>query len=67
VSQAEEEDLDEQISKLEKKRAKVQRKIANFQAPRTGSKTRSPQAKVKKERESTQLPLTPEVIDLTLD
>ena len=67
MSQAEEEELDEQISKLERKRAKVQRKIVNFQALMTGSKARPPQAKVKKERESTQLPLTPEVIDPTLD
>ncbi|KAF9650339.1 hypothetical protein BDM02DRAFT_1453518 [Thelephora ganbajun] len=47
---AEEKELDEHISELEKKRANIRGKIATFRAPRNGSGTRSPRPKVKTER-----------------
>ena len=51
--------------KLREKKCKIEDEIATITIPRTGSKIKSPRHKMKAERGSTRLPMTPEVIDLT--
>jgi len=53
------------MAELGRKRDNVRDRMATFRAPGIGSRTRSPRPKAKAERESTRLPLTPEVIDLS--
>jgi len=53
------------MAELRKKKEAIREKMATFRVPKAESETGSPRPKLKTERESTRLPFTLEVIDLT--